>query len=296
MFSQIPSHVPPVYRPPSEARSLIFQVTYGCSSDTCTFCRVYHTKRFRKRNEEEVLSEFEQAARLYPRTRRIFLADGDALVLSPRILCTYLERLHALFPRLERVTAYATPQNILRKSPRDLEAIRQAGLTMIYYGVESGSEKILEMVRKGVKPDEHVQALRKASDAGLLTSVTVILGLGGPRLSEEHAAQTGKVLTGGSPDYIGALTLMLGPHNADFPSSMYPGWRELEIPEVLSEVRALLEHTLCDNCEFRANHASNWLTLKGRLQADRMRLMDFIQEVLDDPDSPYLRPEQFRAL
>jgi len=296
MMREVPRYVEPVYRPPSEARSLIFQVTYGCSSDTCTFCRVYRGKRFRKRNEREVLEEFEAAASLYPRTRRIFLADGDALVLAPRIVLDYLERLHALFPRLERVTAYATPQNLLRRAPEDLRAIREAGLTMLYIGIESGSARILEMVRKGVTPDQHVEACLRAGAAGFDTSLTVILGLGGPRFSEEHAVETGRVLTACRPTYIGALTLMLAEHNADFPASMYEGWRMLDIAETLREVRSMLENISCDGCVFRANHASNWLALKGTLMRDRPRLLSFIDEVLADPDSPYLRPDTFRAL
>lgn len=293
---EVPSYVPPLFRPPSEARSLIFQVTYGCSTDTCTFCRMYTGKRFRKRSEGEVLEEFEAAARLHPSTRRVFLADGDALVLSRRILVTYLEKLHALFPALERVTAYATPQNLLRKEPRDLRAIRGAGLEMIYVGMESGSDEVLRRVEKGVTRDQIVDSLQKAKQAGFTTSVTVILGLGGPQLSEDHAVETGKALTASSPDYAGALTLMLADHNAAFSECMHEGWRELSIAEALGEVRLMLENIGCDECEFRANHASNWLALKGRLQRDRPRLLEFIDQVLADPDSPYLRPDTFRAL
>jgi hypothetical protein len=296
MAREVPRYVPPLFRPPSEARSLIFQVTYGCSTDTCTFCRMYSDKRFRKRSEEEVLEELERAARLYPRTRRVFLADGDALVLSRRILVTYLERLHALLPSLERVTAYATPQNLLRKSPEDLRAVREAGLEMIYLGMESGSPEVLRRVEKGVTVDQIVESLRKARDAGFVTSVTVILGLGGPDLSREHAVETGRALTASEPDFIGALTLMLAEHNAGFPECMPGTWRELTVPETLVEVRSMLEHIECDGCTFRANHASNWLALKGRLQEDRPRLLSFIDEVLEDPDSPYLRPDFFRAL
>ena len=292
----VPHHVPPVYRPPSEARSLIIQVTYGCSSDTCTFCRVYRGKKFRKRSEDEVMRELEAAARLYPGARRIFLADGDAMVLSRRILERYLGALRDLFPALERVTAYATPQNLLGKSPEDLEAIRRAGLEMLYVGLESGSAEVLERVNKGVGPDDVVRAVRRAGDAGFTTSVTVILGLGGPELSETHARETGRALTRMRPDYVGALTLMIGDHNADFPRSMGPGFRLLDIPETLAEVRLMLENMQCEGCVFRANHASNWLTLKGTLMRDRQRLLDLIDEVLADPDSPHLRPDWFRAL
>jgi len=292
---EVPCYVGAVFRPPSEARSLIFQVTFGCSSDTCTFCRVYAGKPFAKRSEGEVLEEFERAARIYPGTRRIFLADGDAMVLSRRILVGYLSRLRGLFPRLERVTAYATPQNIKRKKLDDLRAIREAGLDMVYVGMESGSREILRRVRKGVEPEEIVESLVKARQAGLATSATVILGLGGPDLSEEHARETGRALTASEPDYVGALTLMLAEHNADFPDCMGPGWRELEIGEVLREARLMIEHIGCA-CTFRANHASNWLALKGRLPGDRPRLLAFIDEVLADPDSPHLRPDFYRAL
>jgi coproporphyrinogen III oxidase-like Fe-S oxidoreductase len=288
--------VEPLFRPPSEARSLIFQVTYGCSSDTCTFCQIYRSKRFRKRSESEVHVEFEQAARLLPRTRRIFLADGDALVLSRRCLVSYLETLHGLFPRLERVSAYATPQNLLRRSAADLRAVREAGLEMLYVGMESGSDEVLRRVRKGVSREQIVASLGKAREVGFTTSVTVILGLGGPELSHEHAVETGRALSACAPHYIGALTLMLGEHNASFPSSIGPGFRELTIAETLEEVRAMLAHIECDGATFRANHASNWLALKGRLQADRGRLLEFIDGVLEDPDSPYLRPDYLRAL
>jgi coproporphyrinogen III oxidase-like Fe-S oxidoreductase len=257
---------------------------------------MYTGKKFRKRSEREVLEEFEEASALYPRTRRIFLADGDALVLSRRILVGYLERLYDLFPALERVTAYATPQNLLSKSPADLRGIREAGLEMIYVGMESGSDEILERIAKGVTRDQIVESVSKAKEAGFVTSVTVIVGLGGPELSREHAVETGRALTASSPDYAGALTLMLADHNADFHLCMPDGWRELSIAEALGEVRQMLEHTLCEACEFRANHASNWLALKGRLQKDRSRLLAFIDEVLADPDSPYLRPGMFRAL
>ena len=292
----VPSYEPPLFRPPSEARSLIFQVTYGCSTDSCTFCRMYKGKRFRKRREKDVLEEFEEAADLYPRTRRIFLADGDALVLSARSLALYMERLHRLFPKLERVSAYGSPQNLLRRKKEDLAAVRDAGLELLYIGVESGSAEVLKRVCKGVEPDRMVEACRKASAAGFRTSVTVILGLGGPELSREHAIETGKILTQCDPDYIGALTLMLHPGNADFAQSFDRSWRPLTIEETLKEELAMLEHIRCDACEFRSNHASNWLALKGRLQRDRKKLIDLIREVLADPDSDMLRPDWMRAL
>jgi len=295
-FEEIPHYIPPLFRPPSEARSLIFQVTYGCSHDTCTFCRMYSTKPFRKRKEEEVLKEFEMCAPLYPRTRRIFLADGDAMALSARVLVLYLEKLYELFPNLERVSAYACPQNLLRKKMEDLERIRKSGLKLLYVGIESGSDEVLERVKKGVNAKEIVEACNKAKDAGFMTSVTVILGLGGPELSEEHAKETGKVLTLSRPDYIGALTLMLHEGNADFAEKFGRFWRPLTIEETLIEEKNLLLNIECDECEFRSNHASNWLAIGGRLQKDRKEMIELIDRVLEDPSMGLIRPDWMRAL
>jgi radical SAM superfamily enzyme YgiQ (UPF0313 family) len=295
-MDDIHSYVPPLFRPPSEARSLIFQVTYGCSHDTCTFCRMYKGKRFRKRREADVLAEFEAASRIYPREKRIFLADGDAMALSARALTLYLERLRELFPRLERVSAYASPQNLLGRKREDLEKVRRAGLELLYIGVESGSDEILRRVRKGATSRQIVEACRKAKEAGLRTSVTVILGLGGPEMSMEHAAETGRVLTDCRPDYIGALTLMIHEGNAGFAETFGRHWRPLTVEETLKEELRLLQAIGCDECEFRSNHASNWLALKGRLQRDKQVLTGLIEEVLEDPASDLLRPEWLRAL
>ncbi len=292
----VPRYLPPLFRPPSEARSLIFQITYGCSNDTCTFCRMYKGKKFRKRREEEVMAEFEAAADVYPRTRRIFLADGDAFVLSARVLEKYCRRLTRLFPRLQRISAYASPQNILRRKTADLERARAAGLEMLYIGVESGSAEVLRRVRKGATPDQIAETCRRARDAGYTTSVTVVLGLGGPELLEEHAVETGKVLTACDPDYIGALTLMMHEGNRNYADTFGRPWRLLNVAETLTELRLMLAHIECDEVEFRTNHASNFLALKGRLQRDRPRLLALIDEVLEDPDSDLLRPEWMRAL
>jgi radical SAM superfamily enzyme YgiQ (UPF0313 family) len=292
----VPRYLPPLFRPPSEARSLIFQVTYGCSTDSCTFCRMYKGKRFRKRAEAEVMAELEAAADVYPRTRRIFLADGDAFALSARVLEKYCRRLYELFPRLQRISAYASPQNILRRKAADLARARASGLEMLYIGVESGSAEVLRRVRKGATPDEIAESCRRVKGAGFTTSVTVVLGLGGPELLEEHATQTGRVLTACDPDYIGALTLMMHEGNQNYAETFGRPWRPLTVAETLTELRLMLAHIECDETEFRTNHASNWLALKGRLQRDRPRLLALIDEVLSDPDSDLLRPEWMRAL
>ena len=314
LYAPLPlRYVEPLYRPPSEARSLIFQVTLGCSnmitrpdalSPTgyrvrrgCAFCVAYQTKPFRVRRHQEVLDEIDAVARVYPTARRVFLADGDALVLSRRRLEDILGRLYQRFPRLERVTAYASPRNLMKKSVEDLRAIRRAGLTMIYVGIESGHEEILRRVDKRSTAAEMVEGCLKAKEAGLILSLTVILGLGGPRLSREHAQATAEVLNRIQPEYAAALTLMLEPRVPSFEEVFDdPEFRPLDVTEALRECRDLIAHLETEGTEFRSNHASNWVALKGRLLRDKPRLLATLDRVLHDPDSPLVRPEGWRAL
>lgn len=312
-FSLPLEYVEPVYRPPSEARSLIFQVTLGCSnlitrpdpsSPTgfrvrrgCAFCVAYQTKPFRVRPREEVLAEITRVAAVYPDARRVFLADGDAMVLSPNRLLEILERLYASFPHLERVTAYASPKNLLKKSVDDLRRIREAGLTMIYVGIESGDDEILEKIDKRATSAHMIEGCLKAKEAGIAQSLTVILGLGGPELSKRHAEETARVLNAITPEYAAALTLMVERRVPSFDEIVdIPGFRILEVAEALAECRHLIACLETDGTEFRSNHASNWLALKGRLLRDKAKLLATIDSVLDDPDSPLVRPEYWRAL
>lgn len=306
-------YVEPIYRPPSEARSLILQVTVGCSnlvtrpdpsSPTgyrvkrgCAFCVAYQTKPFRARPHDEVLEEIDRVAAVVPSTRRIFLADGDAVVLSTRRLTEILQRIDQRFPRLERVTAYASPKNLLKKSVAELRELREAGLTMVYLGIESGHDEVLERVDKRSTADQMVEGCLKAKEAGIALSLTVILGLGGPRLSREHAEATAEVINRINPEYAAALTLMVEPRVPSFTEVFDdPEFRLLDVPEALAECRHLLAHLDTEGTEFRSNHASNWLALKGRLNRDQPRLLATIDQALSDPDSPLLRPDYWRAL
>jgi radical SAM superfamily enzyme YgiQ (UPF0313 family) len=305
-------YVEPVYRPPSEAWSLILQVTLGCSNlrtkrdpssptgyrveGGCAFCVAYQTKPFRVRPEAEVLAEIDAAgAAVGGRVQRIFLADGDALVLSVDRLRRILERLRARFPKLERVTCYASPQNLRRKSVAQLRLLREAGLSMIYVGIESGDDEVLRRIDKGATAAEMVAGCRKAKEAGLAQSLTVILGLGGPHNSQRHAEATARVLDAIVPEYAAALTLMLEVRHPTFEEQMAdPAWRNLTPAEALRECRWLLAAMDADGIEFRSNHASNWLALKGRLARDKRRLLAEIDEALRDPR--LMRPDFLRGL
>ncbi|MDD5305693.1 MAG: radical SAM protein [Deltaproteobacteria bacterium] len=290
-------YVEPLYRPPSEARSLILQATYGCSHNRCAFCVSFQGKPFRARPEAELFAEIDWAGGHIPFASRVFLADGDALVLSTRRLLRILERLRARLPSLERVTAYASPQNLRKKSIEDLRALKEAGLSMLYVGVESGDDEILARASKGATADEMIALCAKPTQAGMDLSVTVILGLGGPRLSQRHALGTARVLDAIAPRYASALTLMLGPRDPSFEECFGdPAWRMLSPLEILAECRAMLAAMQADGVTFHANHASNYLPLSGELQRDKARLISLIDSVLDDPDRARLRPEFLRRL
>src|SRR3990172_880926 len=197
----------PLYRPPSEADSLIFQVTLGCSFNVCSFCNMYRTKDYVERPWDEIKTEIDLVAKQMQDTRRIFLADGDALNLSTDKMIQILDYLHTKFPEIERISCYAMPKNLLEKSSEDLTKLYDAGLTMFYIGIESGSNKILQKVTKGATGQTIIKACKNAMDAGYTISCMIILGLGGKTHSKEHIDDTAKVVSEVSPQYLGALTL-----------------------------------------------------------------------------------------
>lgn len=286
-----------IYRPPSEARSLILQATIGCSHNQCAFCVAYQGKQFRVRPEAELFEEIDWAAGEMPGTRRVFLADGDALVLSTDKLQRILDKLFNSLSCLERVTLYGSPQNFLNKSVEDLRRLREAGLTMVYLGIESGDDDILRRIGKGATSEEIIAAGLKSREAGMDLSATVILGTGGPTLSRPHAEATAHVLNAIGPRYASALTLMLEPRTPSYTDLFGdPTWRMLTPTEILAECRLLLASIHTDGITFRSNHASNYLSLAGDLQQDKSRLLAEIDAALEDPDSGQLRPEAFRRL
>jgi radical SAM superfamily enzyme YgiQ (UPF0313 family) len=285
----------PLYRPPSEARSLILQATLGCSHNACRFCYMYKDKRFHVKEEEAFLEEIGDASSQYPSERRIFLADGDAMVLSTARLERILDRLNASFPQLQRVTAYANPANLLGKTVDELRGFREKKLSILYYGVETGDPDLLVQIDKGATPDEMAEGCSRATEAGIKLSVTVILGLAGKNGSLRHARMTAELLNRIQPRYLSALTLMLGPWKESYASSMGDKFEWNSAVDDIVELRELIAGLETDKCIFRSNHASNYLALKGTLLKDRAALLDEIDRALDDPDG-HLRPEWVRGL
>lgn len=284
----------PLYRPPSEAYSLIFQVTLGCSHNRCAFCNMYRQKKFRIRPWEELRADILDAAVSHRGATRIFLADGDALVIDTDYMIRILGFLYEKFPSLERVTAYANPSNLLGKSPEDLQRIRKAGLQMLYFGIETGDDELLARIRKGATAHELITSAKKAIDAGFLLSATVILGLAGKKGSERHAIETARVCSAINPQYLSALTLMLEDDNRYFARCLGKDWEMMDKLEILHELRTMFEHFHLDNCVFRSNHASNYLPIKATLNQDKEKLLQQIDNALKNPAQ--LRSEFMRAL
>ena len=284
----------PLYRPPSEAYSLIFQVTLGCSHNRCAFCTMYKTKRFQVRPWEDLKSDILEMALSHRTVGRIFLADGDALAAETQYLIQVLSFLYEKFPQLERVSAYANPSNLLEKSEEELNRIRKAGLQMLYFGIETGDDELLARIRKGANSQELIQSANRATGAGFLLSATVILGLGGKRGGLRHALETAKVCSAINPHYLSALTLMIEDTNRYFFQCLGKDWELMDKIEVLKELRTMIEHFDLKDCVFRSNHASNYLPIKAVLNQERERLLAEIDRALENP--ALLRPEFLRAL
>lgn len=283
-----------VYRPPSEAYSLIVQVTYGCSHNTCAFCSMYKDKRFALRPLDEILEDFRLARNVYQRVGRVFLADGDALVRKASDLYTILDTVRELFPECERVTCYASPSSIRIRTEDELRTLRDKGLTMVYMGLESGSDAVLERMRKGHTAAEIVDMGRKVRRNGIALSVTAITGLGGAELLEEHAIETAKAFNGMNPEYIGLLTLMVEPGTPLYDWVQSGAFRLLDRVQVLEETRLLVDALDSPGSVFRMNHASNYLSLRGTLNADKEAMLAEIARA--GQDLSRLRPEGWRAL
>lgn len=305
---------PAIIRPPSEWRSYFLPLTSGCSNNTCTFCN-YYGSRLRLRKVEEVLAEIDALA-LYKRHgitvanihpivyavargwdgQRVFLQDGDALVYPFPKLKQVLEHLNEKFPRLERVAAYATAKDILRRSAEELKTLRELKLGILYMGVESGDEEVLQNVRKGVTYREMVEAGRRVKEAGITLSVTVILGLAGPAGSARHALATARILSAIDPDYAGALTLTLVP-GTPLDEQVRRGEFQLVTPfGSLEELKIIVENARFTNCFFSSMHASNYFTVRGWLPREKEQMLNDLESVLAKRDPSLLRPECSRGL
>lgn len=284
-----------VYRPPSEASSLIIQTTIGCSHNRCTFCNMYKGERFRARKIDEVVADLRMARSYYEKVRRVFLADGNALVLDTDYLKTILVKINNLFPECERVSIYGGPKDILDKSPQDLEVLRSYGLALVYLGIESGSSTVLQHIDKGVTPDDMVTAGKKVVESGIALSATLISGLGGKKLWEEHALESAKVINEIQPHYLALLTLLVEPGTQMYQEVKNGRFEPLKPAEVMLEAKELISKLeLTKACIFRSNHVSNYVALAGTLPGDKQALLKQVNFALQK-DVDY-RPDCLRCL
>lgn len=283
-----------VYRPPSEARSFILQVTIGCARNDCTFCTMYKDKQFRMRRMPEILADIEDVhSQVGDRLRRIFLADGDALIMPTDTLVEMLLALKKYFPSSERITSYAAPLDVLGKSHEELVTLREHGLGMAYVGMESGDDVILKDVKKQATADEIAEAVIRLKAAGIKTSVTLISGLGGRARRHEHAIESAKIVSRMNPDYLGFLTLMLN-RGAPMLDDLEAGRFELlTADEVMDEMEEFLSNVNSPGTVFRSNHASNYLALGGVLNND---IDDMLEIVRLAKERQAYRSEVFRGL
>lgn len=279
-----------LYRPPSEARSLILQATIGCSHNKCSFCSMYKDKKFRIRKTEDILKDIESGRQEIQNIKRVFLADGDALIIKTQELIHILDHIKSTIPECERIGVYASPKSVMTKSLEDLILLKSKGLNIAYLGLESGSDKILDSINKGVSSKELVDCGRKLKEAGIMVSLTLISGIGGSDNWKEHAEESAKAVNKINPDYLGLLTLMVE-EGTDLKRDIDNGdLKLLSQEEVAKETILLLRELDSEGTVFRSNHASNYVPLKGRLNMDREKMI----HVLKNP--PSIRDEWMRKL
>ena len=285
-----------IIRPPSEANSLILQVTVGCSHNKCTFCPAYKAKRFRIKSFDEIKEDIDEASIHVHNLRRVFLADGDALIIPQPKLLEIINYLRKKIPKLQRIGIYGNAKSVLRKNVDQLKELKEKKIGIIYLGIESGDEETLKNVHKGVTYEKMVEAAQRVKAAGIKLSVTVLLGVAGASRSMIHAKETARILTDIQPDYVGALTLMIIPE-APLCKMVEEGKFTLPSPfELLKELRTMFAESDLHNCLFFSNHASNYLPIKARLPKDKDASLKLIDQVLSSDNEALLKPEYLRAL
>ena len=291
-------YVNPVFRPPSEAQSLILPVTNGCSWSKCTYCEMYTApqKKFAARDEQESLDTIRRCGEQYgDQVQRVFLGDGDALVLSTRRLMTLLTAIRAHLPRVRRISSYCLPRNLRSKSVADLLELREAGLTLAYVGAESGDDEVLQKVNKGETFESTRDALDKLGAAGIARSVMLLNGLGGPLLSRQHAENSARLLNLTQPEFAATLVVSFPQGEQRFRQD-FPQWRALDQQELFVEMEQLLQALELKRTVFRSDHASNWLVLKGVLGAEKERLLQEVRNTIGRPEEAELRAAWQRGL
>jgi radical SAM superfamily enzyme YgiQ (UPF0313 family) len=285
-----------IIRPPSEAYSLLLQVTVGCSHNRCTFCPSFKDKRFRIKSLEEIEEDLEYASRRIRQVDRVFLCDGDALIIPQKRLLDILEAIQKHLPGIRRIGTYGNAKSILRKSVEELRELRHRGLGIVYLGIETGNAELLQKIRKGATYEQIVEAGRKVKEAGITLSATVLLGIGGVEKSMEHARDTARILTDVDPDFAGILTVMIVPgtpldEERKTGTFVLPGTFEL-----LKELSVIVSTARFSDCFFTANHASNYLPIRARMPRDQEKVARLINEVVRRSDASMLRPESMRGL
>lgn len=283
-----------IIRPPSEANSILLQVTVGCSHNKCAFCGTYRGERFNIKSDDIIMQDIAFAAQYCRRQRRVFLCDGDALIIPQKRLLKILQSIRDQLPWVTRVGCYANAKSLNMKSAQALGELHDRGLGIVYLGLESGDDETLQAINKGASAEQMIERGRKARAAGLKLSVTVLLGIAGRTRSRIHAVATGKVLSAMDPDYVGALSLMLVPNTplyADYRAGRFP---LLGAEEMLRELRAMFAHTDLSRGLFHANHASNYLPIRARLPKDKAAVLALIDEALNGKVA--LKPEWMRGL
>ena len=284
-----------IYRPPSEAYSLLVQVTIGCTHNKCTFCKMFKDKKFRIRKLDEVLEDLAWARKRYRRVERIFLCDGDALALSNNRLMPILEYISENFPECERVTIYGRATDVLKKTDEEMRQLYEAGMTLVYIGAESGSDKVLKDICKGETRQELIDSVKKIEACGMQASVTFISGLAGKAGWEDHAIQTGTMISEMEPSYVGLLTLMVEPTVPMYKDIESGKLQLLSAEEVMAETLLMLKHTnVSKKCVLRSNHASYYVSLRGDLPNDKEKMMALLRKAMENHDM--FKDERFRAL
>lgn len=286
----------PLFRPPAEAESLILQITFGCTWNKCAFCEMYTSKTFKVKNEEEVLAEIEAAARFDPDVRKVFLADGNPMVLSTKKLLKILHAIKQSFPKLRRVSTYALPNDILSKSDEELLELKEAGLTMVYVGIESGDDEVLKMINKSETFSSTVDGLLKAKKAGMKLSVIILNGVGGLNYSRQHAIHSAEILNRIQPEFASSLVLSFPFGEKQYVKRFNGEYVSMTIADLLEEMKIFIEHTELNGTIFRSNHASNYLVLSGVLSKDKQAFLNQINFALKHPDIAGLRKEWMRGL
>ncbi|MBN4081508.1 radical SAM protein [bacterium AH-315-C07] len=286
----------PVFRPPSEAYSLILQITIGCSWNKCSFCEMYTSKKFRARPEQEVFDEIHAVAALGRDIRKVFLADGNPLVLSSKRLFNIINELNKAFPRLNRISTYALASDIRSKSLEELRQLRENGLKMLYIGVESGDDEVLGFMNKGETYETTKEGILKAKEAGIKCSTILINGIGGQKYSEQHAINSARLLNGTNPEYASTLVLTMHKGLERFKERYSGEYIPMQMKELFEEMYTFISNTELSETIFRSNHASNYLVLCGILGRDKQVFLDHIITAINHPQLSNLRKEWQRGL